>query len=163
MGRSGKVSIGKECLGKGRPTKYNLLMHFFQLLSTQVFWFIYLRIIRKKKYQKKSTRLIQAGLQGRDNLRAHCPLCIRLAWLFRSSECFYPSHLALFDMPFFNRSACNTGYGMVFYGIVWYGSMLWCGMVCYGMVWVLTIDGRSLQMGAKHCFWGPCTEGFPKI
>ena len=33
---------------------------------------------------------------------------------------------------------------VVCYSVVWY-----C-MVGYGMVWVLTIDGCSLQMGAKH-------------
>ena len=41
-------------------------------------------------------------------------------------------------------------YSMVYYGMVVCYSVVWYCMVRYRMVWVLTIDGCSLQMRSTH-------------
>ena len=49
-----------------------------------------------------------------------------------------------------NSPKCILWYSMVYYGMVVCYSVVWYCMVGYGMVWVLTIDGCFLQMGASH-------------
>ena len=46
--------------------------------------------------------------------------------------------------------------------VVCYSVVLYC-MVGYGMVWVLTINGCSLQMGAKHPSWESILGGHMPI
>ena len=46
-----------------------------------------------------------------------------------------------------NSPKCILWYSMVYYGMVVCYSVVWYCMVRYRMVWVLTIDGCSLQMG----------------